>query len=121
MLTPRLQWIGPAIQRVGEDFHGMIDDVRIWSVSHRATRLTASAVIDPVDPPWDFEVPANDTNGILVAYFRFDDGNYATDAVSGRAGWTSGQLESFVNGQRGEWATRWQHAATIKGDVQFLS
>jgi hypothetical protein len=121
VLTPTLQWIGPAIQRVGEDFNGMIDDVRIWSVPERATRLTTSVVLDPVDPPWDFQVPANETNGLLVGYFRFDDGNYATNAVSAREGWTSGHLESFAVGERNEWATRWQRAATLNGDVQFVN
>jgi hypothetical protein len=123
-LEPWLDWSGPSLQRVGEGFAGRIDDVRIFDTSRSPARIagvSSAAVINPVQPPWDFAVPAVATNPALVAYYRFDDGTWSPTAVSGRAGWTSGHAENFVEAYRNNWPLRWRNAATLRGNVTFMT
>jgi hypothetical protein len=77
---------GPVFTRIGAEFTGSIDEVRIWSVAKSAAAITSS-----------MSNLLSGTETGLVGYLRFDDGgDTATDFT---------QLEDWWNG--------WANAATL--------
>ncbi|MBN2301784.1 MAG: LamG domain-containing protein, partial [Lentisphaerae bacterium] len=108
---PSVSGGGPVVQRIGENFAGVMDEVRIWG-----RQLSA----DEIDQNSRTFLSGGESN--LVCYYKFDD---STSYVSGSAGtslvslWHHGQVEDYVRKFRGDWANGWQHAGTVNGNVQF--
>lgn len=100
---------GPTVQRLGQSFKGLIDDVRISN-----TALGESS-IDVVR-----EITLRGDEAFLVAYYRFDDGSNA-GGVSGQTDWRSGQVQDFVSSYAGDWSNDWVHAASFHGTVAFTN
>ncbi len=95
---------GEAFVRVGEDFQGVIDEVRVWKLPRSAAQISSNQ---------QRTVAFTDTN--LVNYFRFDDGQ-ATNNIfpfgpfnqpAGVQDWT------FTK----DWNKQWRHAARFNGNV----
>ena len=99
---------GPIVQRIGENFAGRIDEVRIWDHA-RTEDDVAGALSDALK---------GDEQG-LVSYYSCDDSTYddGTTGVSGLPQWNRGQVEDFVLRYRSDWSTEWRHAATFVGNV----
>ena len=70
--TPQLTGVGPTIQRIGEGFKGVLDEVRIWSTPYEDPTINSNRE----------DVLVGDEAG-LVAYYRFDDGTSFTNGTEG--------------------------------------
>jgi Mg-chelatase subunit ChlD len=104
---------GPVVQRIGENFRGAIDEMRIWGRS-----IEPEQIVDTLG-----ESLLGDESG-LVAYYRFDDGTSGTNAnagVSGKPSWNRGHVEDYVISYGSDWKEEWRHAATIVGSVSFTN
>ena len=60
--NPRASGIGPVVQRIGQAFNGMLDEVRIWNVSRNPESILSTR---------DRSLIGSEPG--LVAYYRFDD------------------------------------------------
>lgn len=96
---------GETFVRMGEDFAGRLDEVRIWNVVRTAAQIQANT---------NRVITSGDTNG-LIHYFRFDDGQ----AVSNHFPWgTYNQPAGFQDFTYDhDWNEQWRHAATAHGNV----
>lgn len=96
------------VQRVGQGFIGLIDEVAVWN-SARPPALTG--------------LSGSETS--LAGYYKFDDFTLATpgpDGVWGNANDTPprrGQVEDFR--YRNEWTNHWKHAASLIGRVTYFT
>ncbi|MBN1671716.1 MAG: VCBS repeat-containing protein [Kiritimatiellae bacterium] len=102
---------GETFLRIGEDFEGFVDDVRLWKVVR-----TEAEVRDNMESALDGPNEAN-----LVNYFTFDDGQAVTNATfpafDAEFHWPYGP-QDFCYTQ--DWLLQWQHAGTIAGNVEFV-
>ena len=127
--NPRASGIGPVVQRIGQSFNGMLDEVRIWNVSRSPESLASEL---------HRTLSGNDPG--LVAYYRFDDntrwepspvligtsGNNITNGIHAVDPsvhpWAWGQVEDFATAySKKDWTNRWKDAATINGNVTFTN
>ena len=125
--NPRASGIGPVIQRIGQGFNGLMDEVRLWNVSRSP---------ESIESERSRSLSGNDPG--LVAYYRFDDntrwvssptligtsGNNITNGTSAVdptiRPWTWGQVEDFAAAfSQKDWTNRWRKAATINGNVSY--
>ncbi|MCX7818698.1 MAG: hypothetical protein N2652_05755 [Kiritimatiellae bacterium] len=96
------------VQRVGQGFIGLIDELAVWN-SARPPALTG----------------LSGSESTLAGYYKFDDFTFATrgaDALWGTADDTAprrGQVEDFR--YRNEWTNHWRHAASLIGNVAFFT
>ncbi|MEI6971067.1 MAG: LamG-like jellyroll fold domain-containing protein [bacterium] len=101
---------GQTFLRIGEDFKGLIDEVRIWSDARTAAEIEAA-----------YDNVLDGSGDGLVHYFRFDDGQAVTN--SGFPLFTpmfqphGPQDFTFSS----DWSQEWAHAATMHGAVQFVA
>ncbi len=104
---------GPIIQRIGENFAGRIDEVRIHQQALSPEGLIAGSTN---------YLDGNEAD--LVAYYRFDDATSGTNAlgagVSGNPTWKLGQVEDFTARYGSDWKTEWRHAATLYGNAKLV-
>ncbi|MGD9873205.1 MAG: LamG-like jellyroll fold domain-containing protein [Kiritimatiellia bacterium] len=89
---------GEYFLRIGEDFGGMLDEIRIWNYARTEEQVTAS-----------YDETVLRTSSGLVHYFRLDDGQAAVDP-KGAQDWT------WPN----DWTEMWKHAAIVNGAVTFV-
>jgi len=88
--SPRTNGVGLPIQRIGEGFAGMIDEVRIWNEVRRHSTISFNIQA----------VQARNEN-VLVLYYRFEDGTSYAEGVNGTSlmpAWDFGQVEDFAFG-----------------------
>lgn len=108
LVNPKPVGVGPVVQRMGENFIGALDEVRIWD-----TPLTTNDLVGNMH-----RTLTGGENG-LVAYYRFDDGSSYNAALaigtSSKGGWVHGQIEDFNVSFRRNWLEDWNHAATMFG------
>ncbi len=114
---PAVEGSGLNTLRIGQTFHGLIEDARIWGTAPLYSQLTV-----PPAPPQprtldELRLPLAGTETNLVAYLRFDDSTYPM-FTSGKTGWTHGQIEDFVFPN--DWLDRWCNAATLNGNAKTL-
>ncbi len=109
---PSVYGLAPRVHRIGEQFSGDIDEVRIWQ--------RALSQIEISDQRSD--VLTGDETA-LVSYYRFDDGTRygPTNGVSDNPAWQRGQIEDFVSEHADDWKTAWMHAATMVGGVSHVT
>jgi Mg-chelatase subunit ChlD len=94
------------IQRIGEHYAGLLDEIRIWGRAMRPSLLFVEGSEEG-----------------LMQYFRFDDGtSYTTNGTgtSGLDAWTNGQVQNFAKGYSKDWIKGWEHAATLGEGVEFI-
>lgn len=127
--NPRFSGVGPLVQRIGENWNGMIEEVRLWNVVRSPTQIDT----------WQQNLLAGTEEG-LIAYYRFDDGTRWRSAapVIGTSGnnitngvsavnpaivpWQWGQVEDFALGYvQKDWTNRWRHSASIRGNATFTN
>ena len=109
--APRTTGVGPVVQRAGESFDGLIDEVRLWDRARTALEIQTGM---------DFVL--NGTEAGLTAYYPFDDGTShepGTNGTSGVTAWNYGQVEDFAAGFANDWSNEWRAAATLYGDAAF--
>lgn len=102
---------GETFVRMGEDFGGALDEVRLWNKVRSATQIQANT---------NRVISASDTNG-LVNYFRFDDGQAVTNSLNPL--WTEfHQPAGFQDfSYDSDWNAQWRHAAIRHGNVEAIS
>lgn len=121
--NPPITGAGPLVQRVGENFNGLVAEVRLWSVPRSAAQISDAMG----------RALAGTESG-LAAYYRGNDGtrrnapnigtsgnNLTGGAVDpGIAPWTWGQVEDFAGAfVTNDWMRRWRSCATIYGNVTY--
>jgi sugar lactone lactonase YvrE len=107
-LAPPLNGKGPQVfVRIGEDFQGSLDEVRLWNRARTLAEIAQN---------YEQVVSGTDTNG-LVHHFRFDDGQATTNEFPWSAFHQPQGLQDFVFQQ--DWNDQWRHAARIRGSVQI--
>ena len=89
---------GEYFLRIGEDFCGMLDEIRIWNYARTEEQVVAS-----------YDETVLRTSDGLVHYFRLDDGQAAVDPA-GPQDWT------WPN----DWNEMWKHSAVVHGSVAFV-
>jgi hypothetical protein len=94
---------GDPFVRIGEDFAGRIDEVRVWNTARTSSQIPAFK---------DKVLPDNETDG-LVHSFRFDDGEANTTLFPWGEFHQPGGLQDFTFTR--DWNTQWQHAARRMG------
>jgi len=118
---------GPVVQRIGEGFSGLIDEVRIWRQAREPDAILAT-----------HDEVLSGLESDLVAYYRFDDGtSFSQDAITGdvitgtssnnasphhigQTPWRHGQIEDFTARLANDWWRNWRHAASFAGtDIGF--
>ncbi|MEI6807638.1 MAG: LamG-like jellyroll fold domain-containing protein [bacterium] len=92
-VVPRNGKGGETSLRIGQDFGGLVDDVRIWNDVRSAAEIKNNLKMT-VD---------NSTQG-LIHYFRFDDGGVTA--------------QDFT--ETDDWNEEWRHAATLAGNTAFV-
>jgi hypothetical protein len=99
---------GPIVQRIGEGFGGLIDEIRIWNIVRSGSEIQGTLG----------STLAGTEDG-LVAYYRFDDSSSdqrtPTTGVSGLPAWKEGQVEDMTYAFHSDWREGWIHGATIVG------
>jgi len=109
---------GPVVQRIGFEFKGSIDEVRLWNVARAAAEVLTA-----------FPNTVSVSESGLVAYYRFDDStSYATNpSIVGSSAnnwrnelpWTWGQVQDYVKAYETDWWNKWFNSASIRGNVVF--
>ncbi len=94
---------GETFLRMGEDFAGGIDEVRIWNRVRTPAEIRANM---------SHVVSGNDYSG-LIHYFRFDDGEADTNTLAWSEFHQSGGLQDFTYTR--DWNEQWRHAARRRG------
>jgi hypothetical protein len=113
LVNPKTTGVGPVVQRMGEDFKGTLEEVRIWNIPLTTNDLAINM----------HRTLTGGENG-LVAYYRFDDGSsYIAGLVgtSRKGGWVQGQIEEFNVAYRRNWEVDWRNAATIVGNTTVFT
>ncbi len=98
---------GETFLRIGEDFSGELDEIRLWNMARNGTQIVAGR---------DGPVPTNSTG--LIHYFRFDDGQATEDVMPFGFFHRPYGPQDFTHPE--DWHTGWAHAARIIGNVQFV-
>ena len=99
---------GETFVRIGEDFQGRIDEVRLWNVSPRRAARYGRTTTRPFRKP--------QTN--LVHYFRFDDGQATTNSLPFNPYHQPHGAQDFTYTQ--DWMEEWKHAALFHGNARFV-
>ena len=111
--NPRTVGVVPLVQRIGEGFGGLIEELRVWNVARSESDIEGLR-----------GAPLTGAGAGLVAYYRFDDGtSYAAGSTgtSAMATWDSGQVEEFAAGYADDWTTGWANAGTLHGAAAFTN
>lgn len=96
---------GETFVRIGEDFAGALDEVRLWSKVRSISQIVANT---------NRVISASDTNG-LIHYFRFDDGEANTNMFSWSEFHQAAGLQDFCF--EADWNEEWRHASIKNGDI----
>lgn len=100
---------GNCFLRLGEDFAGALDEVRLWaSVRDEGQILSGIS-----------RVVAGADIGALALYFRFDDGEADTNMFAWSEFHQPGGLQDFTYSD--DWNEQWRHAAIRHGNVGIIS
>lgn len=99
---------GPVVQRVGENFAGAIDEVRIWS-----------SVLDAATIDDQRETTLTGLEDGLVGYFRFDDGTNP-GGTSANPAYDFGQVENFESSIASDWTRKWENAGSLRGGAILI-
>jgi len=99
---------GQTFVRVGEDYAGGLDEVRVWSSVRSEAQIQANT---------NRVIASSDTNG-LVHYFRFDDGQANTDHFPWGEYHESAGFQDFTFDH--DWNVQWRHAAITHGNVRTI-
>ena len=99
---------GDAFVRMGEDFAGALDEVRLWRTVRTEAQIRANT---------NRVISATDTNGLLH-YFRFDDGQANTNLFPWGEYHQAGGYQDFTYER--DWSEQWRHAAVARGNVVEL-
>lgn len=99
---------GEVFVRLGEDFGGQLDEVRLWN---RVLALDEIAVHD------DRLLGKGETNG-LVGYFAFDDDEANTNVLPWSEFHRPGGLQNSA--WRQDWNEQWRHAGRRHGNVNVV-
>ncbi|MFH0908874.1 MAG: LamG-like jellyroll fold domain-containing protein [bacterium] len=97
---------GNVFLRIGEDFGGLMDEIRLWNVSRSAGSIASN---------YNQSIDSADTN--LVHYFRFDDGQADASVFPLGAYHVPRGPQDFK--YLDDWENQWKHAAVIHGNVTF--
>ncbi len=98
---------GETFVRIGEDYDGLVDELRVWSVARTPAQLTTNSTKT---------VSYTDTN--LVHYFRFDDSQATNDVVAFGPFHQPRGAQDFTFSQ--DWNQQWRHAGRFVGSVTFV-
>lgn len=98
---------GDTYVRIGQDFSGLIDEVRIWD--NVRSQSSISSYME--------EVLATNEMSDLVHYFRFDDSQANTNEESFGTYHSPKGAHDFVYPE--DWHEEWAHAASLNGNVAF--
>ena len=96
---------GDSFLRIGEDFGGFLDEVRLWSRARTGAQIAASRTN---------VISGAETNG-LVHDFRFDDGTATTNLIPFGPFHEPGGFQDFTTDE--DWNEQWRHAAQPHGAV----
>lgn len=96
---------GLTFVRMGEDYAGQLDEVRLWNVVRSSAQIQANT---------NRVISATDTNG-LIHYFRFDDGQANTNLFAWGKYHQPNGFQDFTYDH--DWNAQWQHAAVAHGSV----
>ncbi|MEI6516218.1 MAG: LamG-like jellyroll fold domain-containing protein, partial [bacterium] len=99
---------GQTFVRMGEDFAGALDEVRLWSTVRTESQISANT---------NRVISVTDTNG-LIHYFRFDDGQANTNLFPWGEYHQPAGFQDFTYDK--DWNEQWRHAAITHGNVQTL-
>ncbi len=96
---------GECFVRIGEDFAGAIDEVRLWTTVRDDNQILygANKVVSSADI------------GALALYFRFDDGEADTNMFAWSEFHQPGGFQDFTYST--DWNAQWRHAARRRGNV----
>jgi len=100
---------GEVFLRIGEDFAGALDEIRLWSVVRDDDQILYG--IGKVVPDSDI--------GSLAHYFRFDDGEAGTNTFPYGEYHQPEGFQDFTFSS--DWNEQWRHAARQNGSVSLLS
>lgn len=98
---------GDTFTRIGENFDGMIDDLRLWQSSRTALEIA------------DNYERAIAVDADLAHYFRFDDNQADEDIIAFGEFHQPQGAQDFVYPK--DWNEQWVHAARFNGSVQFTA
>jgi hypothetical protein len=98
---------GQTFVRIGEDFGGTLDEVRLWSTARSVSQIRANT---------NGVISASDMGG-LVHYFRFDDGQAVTNInfPSFNEFHQPAGFQDFTYDS--DWNEEWRHAAVTHDNV----
>jgi hypothetical protein len=99
---------GETFVRIGEDFGGALDEVRLWGIARTEAQIRANT---------NKVISATDTNG-LVHYFRFDDDQANTNAFDWNEFHQPAGFQDFTYDR--DWREQWRHAAVSRGSVASM-
>jgi hypothetical protein len=99
---------GEVFVRIGEDYGGGLDEVRVWR-----TALSAGLMLTN----YNKAVETSNTN--LVHYFRFDDGQADIDQFPFSTYHQPAGPQDFK--YNNDWNEQWRHAAIVHGNIIFLA
>lgn len=99
---------GETFLRIGEDFGGALDEIRIWSVVRDDSQILGGA--NTVVPEADLDDMAH--------YFRLDDGEAVTNTTPYGDYHQPGGLQDYTF--TADWNQQWRHAARLNGNVEIV-
>lgn len=99
---------GQTFVRIGEDFGGTLDEVRLWSTVRSESKIRANT---------NGVISASDMSG-LVHYFRFDDGEANTNLFAWNEFHQPAGFQDFT--YNSDWNEQWRHAAISHGTIQTV-
>jgi hypothetical protein len=101
---------GQTFVRIGENFGGMLDEIRLWSTVRTESNIRANT---------NGVISAADMTG-MVHYFRFDDGQAITN--NNFPSWNEfhqpAGFQDFTYER--DWSEQWRHAAISHGNLQTV-
>ena len=98
---------GETFVRIGEDFEGRVDELRVWDIVRTVTQIRTN---------YTKTVSESQTN--LVHYFRFDDSQATTNIVAFNPYHQPHGAQDFTYPT--DWMDEWMHAASLRGNVRFV-
>lgn len=99
---------GETFVRIGEDFAGRLDEVRVWGVVRSDYQIQSNT---------NRVILSTDTNG-LIHYFQFDDGQANTNRFAWSEFHQPFGFQDFVYGE--DWNQQWRHAAITHGSATAI-
>jgi sugar lactone lactonase YvrE len=98
---------GDTFTRIGENFDGMIDDLRLWNTVRSAEEITEN---------YEDAIPAS---AAMVHYLRFDDGIANEDRLPFGERHRPAGVEDYRH--PADWNSQWAHAGIISGGASFAN